>query len=102
MNTRLFFVLMAIAGILGFAYALAGCAHQPELTKYDTNHTRKFFCQEESCPAFAKIHNYTLLSTRYDESDKACKCQLMSDNMPDSFEVSIPIGTPADAPIDSL
>jgi len=81
---------------------LGGCAHSPELLKHDINHTRKFFCQEESCPAFGRLHNYTVLTTRYDVDAKVCVCKLQSDNMPDPFEVTIPIDVPADAPVNAL
>jgi len=87
--------------VLLAALALS-CAHSPEVQKHDGNYTRKFFCSEESCPAFAKVHNYTLLTTRYDADGRACVCRLQSDNMPDAFDVSIPIHAPADSPVDSL
>lgn len=89
--------------VLGSIVILFGsCVHGPELVKYDTNHTRKFFCESESCPAFTQVHSYTLLTTSYDEKSSECVCKVMSDNSPDEWEVRIPIDAPADSPVDSL
>lgn len=73
---------------------LAGCATVPP-TRQDK--TRQLFCYIESCPAFAQQHNYTVLESHY--RDGACVCKLMSDNSPDSFEVTIPLGADAGGPV---
>lgn len=88
--------------IVGIVAAFSGCAHDPFVEHQGTNQTRRWFCEAESCPAFARIHGYQLLRTSYVDSDQACECELLSPNMPDSFVVSIPIDAPADAPADSL
>lgn len=78
---------------------LTSCATvTPEVKHIQATH--ELFCARESCPAFAEIHNYTLLESH--AGSHACKCKLQSDNMPDPFEVEIPYKAPADAPVDSL
>lgn len=102
-HLKAFFIGTGIGIIIAIILiALDGCGHQPEVKKYDTNWTRSHFCEVESCPAFAKIHNYTFLLSSYAADEKACKCDLMSPNMPDKFTVTIPIDAPADSPVDSL
>lgn len=78
---------------------LLGCGHQPGVKRYDVNWTRGNFCADESCPAFAGLHDYAILSTKYRPAEKDCECKLQSGNMPDPFYVFIPIDAPADSPV---
>lgn len=84
------------------ALLLVGCAHEPIWQHHDINVTRRFFCQEESCPAFGEVHSYQVLSGNYDAKSSECVCEMLSQNSPDSWVVRIPIKAPADAPVDTL